>query len=76
MTQPPEEARERVLASAGASLFRDAADVRLIAGVRARTHRRIDSQDEVGGWPALRSRVAPPTTTATACPTRGNAITA
>ena len=45
---------------AGASLFRDAADRRLIDGVRTRTHRRIDSQDEVGGWPVLRSGLAPP----------------
>jgi hypothetical protein len=58
-TQPPQMARELVLAGAGASLFRDAADLRLIDGVRARTHRRIDSQDEVGGWPALRSKSAP-----------------
>jgi hypothetical protein len=48
-TQAPQVARERVLAKAGASLFRDAADQRLLEGVRARTHRRIDSQDDVGG---------------------------
>jgi hypothetical protein len=59
-TQPPATARDRVLARAGASLARDAADLRLIDGVRARTHRRIDSQDEVGGWPELRSQSAPP----------------
>ena len=58
-TQPPQIARDRVLSSAGASLSRDAADLRLIEGVCTRTHRRIDSQDEVGGWPVLRSRPAP-----------------
>jgi hypothetical protein len=48
-------ARDRVLAKAGASRSQDAADKRLIAGIRARTHRRIDSQQEVGGWPVLNS---------------------
>jgi pectate lyase len=52
-------AYERVLRSAGASLHRDAADARLVQGVRDRTHRLIDSQDEVGGWPTLRSAPAP-----------------
>jgi hypothetical protein len=53
-------ARDLVLTNAGASLRRDAADLRLIDGVRARIHRRIDSQDEVGGWPALGSRPPEP----------------
>ena len=61
-TQPAEEARERVLRLAGASIRRDAADERLVKGVRDRTHRMIDSQDEVGGWPALASRPTPPDT--------------
>ena len=34
-------------------VVRDAADLRVIAGVKDRTHRRIDSQNEVGGWPEL-----------------------
>jgi hypothetical protein len=55
-TQNPKAAFKRVLASAGASRPRDAADARLVAGVRDQTHRRIDSQDEVGGWPLLASK--------------------
>jgi hypothetical protein len=47
-----------VLAKAGASLSRDAADKRVIQGVLDRTHRRIDSQKEVGGWPTLESKPA------------------
>jgi len=31
----------------------------VIAGVKDRTHRRIDSQKEVGGWPKLESGTAP-----------------
>ena len=46
---------DRVLRGAGASLRRDAADERLVAGIRNRTNRLIDSQDEVGGWPTLKS---------------------
>ena len=38
--------------------MRDAADQRIIAGVKDRTHRRIDSQKEVGGWPQLESGTA------------------
>ena len=54
-----EEAYTLVLASAGASKVRDAADKRVVEGIIARTHRRIDSQKEVGGWPALKSLPAP-----------------
>ncbi len=54
-TQPADEAYRRVLAGAGASKVRDAADRRVVDGVRDRTHRRIDSQREVGGWPTLES---------------------
>jgi hypothetical protein len=43
----------RVLADAGASRPRDAVDARIVAGVRARSGRIIDSQEEVGGWPLL-----------------------
>jgi len=57
-TQSAEEAYELVLARAGASISRDAADERVIAGVKDRTHRRIDSQKEVGGWPKLESGAA------------------
>jgi hypothetical protein len=55
-TQSAEDAYELVLAHAGASLSRDAVDERVIADVRNRTGRLIDSQDEVGGWPILRTR--------------------
>jgi len=41
------------LRKAGASAPRDAVDARVIASIRARGGRIIDSQDEVGGWPEL-----------------------
>ena len=53
VTHSAEESYAIVLAKAGASMTRDAADLRVIAGVKDRTHRRIDSQNEVGGWPDL-----------------------
>jgi hypothetical protein len=52
-------AYERVLAGAGASKVRDAVDARVVAGVRSRTGVQIDSQRDVGGWPALKSLPAP-----------------
>ena len=58
-TQRAAEAAAFVLAQAGASLVRDAVDLRVIASVRERTGRLINSQDEVGGWPRLRSLPAP-----------------
>jgi pectate lyase len=54
-TQSATDAYESVLRSSGASLHRDAADTRLVKGIRDRSHRRIDSQEEVGGWPESRS---------------------
>ncbi len=48
-----------VLARAGASRSRDSVDAAVVAGVRARTGKQIDSQRDVGGWPALRSGTAP-----------------
>jgi hypothetical protein len=59
VTQSAEAAYELVLEKAGASKVRDAADQRIITGVKDRTHRRIDSQKEVGGWPQLESGTAP-----------------
>lgn len=56
---PAASAYVRVLGAAGASKARDAVDQRVIAGVRDRTGRQIDSQREVGGWPELRSTPAP-----------------
>ena len=47
------EAEAAVLAAAGASRVRDAVDSRVIASVRDRSGRIIDSQDQVGGWPDL-----------------------
>jgi len=58
-THPARKAYELVLDKAGASLSRDAADRRVVKGIRDRTHRRIDSQEEVGGWPELKSKPAP-----------------
>ena len=55
-TQSAAQAYELVLAQAGASLCRDSVDERVIADVRNRTGRLIDSQDEVGGWPILKTR--------------------
>lgn len=49
------EAYARVLARAGASRVRDAVDSRIVAGVKARTGRLINSQADVGGWPVLKS---------------------
>jgi hypothetical protein len=50
---------ERVLAQAGASLVRDAVDLRIVDDVRQRRGRLINSQTEVGGWPVLKSAPAP-----------------
>jgi hypothetical protein len=55
-TESWDSAYRRVLAQAGASLVRDAVDTRTIAGVEARTHRIVNSQADVGGWPQLVSR--------------------
>ena len=51
----PDPARPtaRVLARAGA-WPRDTADARVVESVRTRAGRHIDSQEEVGGWPAAR----------------------
>jgi hypothetical protein len=58
-TQPAKEAYELVLARSGASLHRDAVDQRIVANVRERKGKVIDSQQEVGGWPVLKSAPAP-----------------
>lgn len=52
-TETPEAAALAVLERAGASRVRDAVDLRIVAGVRDRTGRIIDSQSQVGGWPEL-----------------------
>lgn len=56
---PAARAYDRVLASAGASKVRDSVDLAILAGVRNRTGRQIDSQRDVGGWPNLKTAPAP-----------------
>jgi pectate lyase len=56
---PAPRAEARVLAGAGASRHRDAVDARVVAGVRGRTGRLIDTQTQDGGWPLLASTPAP-----------------
>jgi len=56
---PVATACPNVIEQAGASLVRDAVDQRLIADFHQRKGKLINSQDEVGGWPALRSLPAP-----------------
>jgi pectate lyase len=54
------DAFEAVLATAGASRpVRDAADARIVAEVRSHGGSIIDSQDQVGGWPDLKSEEPP-----------------
>ena len=55
LTETAEVAYDRVLQGAGAAHHRDAADARLVAGVRSGEHRLINSQKQVGGWPTLAS---------------------
>ncbi len=58
-TQSAPQAYESVLAGVGASLpVRDAVDARIVDTVRNRTGSIIDSQEQVGGWPAYRSAPA------------------
>lgn len=59
-TDPVDQVYERVLNGVGALPWhRDAADKRVIEGVRNQTGRIIKSQNEVGGWPLLESVAAP-----------------
>ncbi len=53
------DARTRVLQGVGASHRRDAVDLRVLAQVRNGTGGLIDSQTEVGGWPAIANGTAP-----------------
>lgn len=54
VAKPKEEVLEMVLNNVGASpMKRDPVDARLVADLRNRTGRRIDSQNDVGGWPNL-----------------------
>jgi hypothetical protein len=59
LTQTAEGAYDLVLKNAGASKSRDACDERIINEVKTSTGKVPDSQDEVGGWPTLKSKKAP-----------------
>jgi len=58
-TETASAAYQRVLATAGASKARDTVDKRIVTEVRKGRGRIIDSEKSVGGWPTLRSRLAP-----------------
>jgi pectate lyase len=51
--EPADKAYARVLADAGASVWRDPVDKRILDGVKTRTGKVINIQSDVGGWPAL-----------------------
>lgn len=51
--EPADKAYARVLADAGASVWRDPVDRRIVEGVRTRTGKVVNNQAEAGGWPAL-----------------------
>jgi hypothetical protein len=57
-TLTAQEAYNSIIKSCGASLARDAVDTRIINDVRNGTGSIIDSQDQVGGWPRLKSSMA------------------
>ena len=59
VTDSAEEAYHKVLRYAGASDSRDACDERIVKEVKTATGRIPDSQQEVGGWPTLKSLPAP-----------------
>jgi pectate lyase len=59
-TVPAKDLLELVLPTVGASLpKRDVVDARLVNDVRNRTGKIIDSQQQVGGWPELKSGDVP-----------------
>ncbi len=60
LAQNPRRIYNQLLLKAGASLWRDATDERIIAEIKAKTYTYgnkgiIDSQEQTGGWPALES---------------------
>ena len=60
-TDSAAKAYAAVLAAVGASLpRRDSVDSRIVNEVRQRGGSIIDSQNQVGGWPELKSTTAPP----------------
>ena len=58
-TQSAKDASDLILLHAGASKSRDACDERIINEVKTSTGQVPDSQDDVGGWPVLKSLPAP-----------------
>jgi pectate lyase len=59
-TTSAQRAYEAVLRTVGASLpLRDSVDARIVDEVCQRKGSIIDSQQQVGGWPALKSKAAP-----------------
>ena len=58
-TQSADEAYQFVVAHAGASVKRDAVDERVLADVKNRTGRFVDTPGDVGGYPDLKSLPAP-----------------
>lgn len=62
-TQTALEAYERVLKQAGANIYRDAVDARIVHNTKEGSvnyeNGIIDSQENVGGWPKLKSSQAP-----------------
>ena len=58
-TLTAQDAYNSVIKNCGASMVRDAVDTRIINDVRNGTGSIIDSQDQVGGWPVLKSLPAP-----------------
>ncbi len=59
-TDDPKEAYVRVLAYAGAALpKRDVVDTRIVNDLIKGTGRIIDDEDQVGGWPSLKSAKPP-----------------
>lgn len=63
VTQDAKMAYRQVLAEAGASLKRDPVDLRIISSVKegnaSHGNGLIDSQEEVGGWPSLKTATPP-----------------
>ena len=58
-TLTAQQAYDEVIKQVGASLIRDPADKRIINDVQNGTGKIINSQNDVGGWPVLKSLPAP-----------------
>jgi pectate lyase len=58
-TEKVQDAYKSVLAKAGASLKRDAVDMRVINDVKKGAGSIINSEKEVGGWPEYKTTTAP-----------------